>query len=688
MARAYSALITVEDVDPSVIGGSTDWKDACACATTAALPACTYNNGAGTLTGNANGALAAQDGVTPTAGMRVLVKNQASAFQNGPYEVTTVGDGSNAFVLTRTADANTAAELTNGAAVLVTGGTTQAGTQWFVNSTVTTLGTDSVTWVQISASGALSPGAVTTTYLADDAVTAAKIAADAVGSSEIAAGAVATAELADSSVTSAKIVDATIATGDLADDAVTFAKMQNITTDRLLGRDTASSGNVEELSVTNGLEFTGSTGLQVTASVRARAERATVFQTGGTTYAYNGSGSVISSLSTSAANNVTVIQAAIDDIDGTYNATGHAGGGVVRLADQNFATNAYLELKYGVSLVGWAAFDRNGLTGSAHSAVGTTITPTGISSVDVDGGATTTNRNPAILAGRGVSGSGTQSTTNPHGCGITGINIDMRAVTTGQGIVIADTQFFYVDRCNIFGASASGGKGVEVYSTNSPDDGAHGTRITNSMIAYCYVGIYASGSGSTDSFVTGCRIVQCVSKGIQLGAASGGGGWQISDNHMTAGTGTSCDHLDVDVPAQITHNYLDTCGGYHAILNGPAIMIGNIIKGNNGSADNVVAPIDMGSSGGRMSVVANNIAQLADTAYVALVRIGSTSGNTYRPVIMGNILLNDNGAISPLGIACTSAGAAIAETNAAMTVSTTGTNPYIYGNRIAQNAGF
>lgn len=45
-------------------------------------------------------------------------------------------------------------------------------------------------------------------------------------------------------------------------DAVTFAKMQNITTDRLLGRDTASTGDVEEISLNSTLEFTGSTSIQ------------------------------------------------------------------------------------------------------------------------------------------------------------------------------------------------------------------------------------------------------------------------------------------------------------------------------------------------------------------------------------------------------------------------------------------
>lgn len=55
------------------------------------------------------------------------------------------------------------------------------------------------------------------------------------------------------------------ATTALSDDAVTFAKMQNITTDRLLGRDTASTGDPEQLTVGGGVEFTGSGGIQRSA---------------------------------------------------------------------------------------------------------------------------------------------------------------------------------------------------------------------------------------------------------------------------------------------------------------------------------------------------------------------------------------------------------------------------------------
>lgn len=48
-------------------------------------------------------------------------------------------------------------------------------------------------------------------------------------------------------------------------DVVTFAKMANIATDRLVGRDTASTGDPEALTVGGGIEFTGSGGIQTSA---------------------------------------------------------------------------------------------------------------------------------------------------------------------------------------------------------------------------------------------------------------------------------------------------------------------------------------------------------------------------------------------------------------------------------------
>lgn len=74
------------------------------------------------------------------------------------------------------------------------------------------------------------------------------------------------AGLGTDAVETSKIKDLNVTTGKLADDAVTYAKMQNVSaTDRLLGRDTAAAGDVEELTVTGGVEFSGSGGIRRSA---------------------------------------------------------------------------------------------------------------------------------------------------------------------------------------------------------------------------------------------------------------------------------------------------------------------------------------------------------------------------------------------------------------------------------------
>lgn len=129
-------------------------------ATTGSLPANTYNNGTSgvgaTLTGNANGALAAQDGVTVAAGARLLVKNEAASANNGVYVVTQAGSASSPYILTRATDANTPAQL-SGVTVMVSGGTTQAGMMFVLPAPQSlTIGTTALAFVAstISISGA------------------------------------------------------------------------------------------------------------------------------------------------------------------------------------------------------------------------------------------------------------------------------------------------------------------------------------------------------------------------------------------------------------------------------------------------------------------------------------------------------------------------------------------------------
>lgn len=51
----------------------------------------------------------------------------------------------------------------------------------------------------------------------------------------------------------------------LADNSIALPKLSNITTDRLIGRDSAGTGAIEQISVSGGLEFTDATGLRTTA---------------------------------------------------------------------------------------------------------------------------------------------------------------------------------------------------------------------------------------------------------------------------------------------------------------------------------------------------------------------------------------------------------------------------------------
>ena len=140
------------------VANGLDVKDSCRLATAAALAAVTYNNGNGTLTADANGALTI-DGVATVADDRVLIKNQASAVQNGIYKVTTIGSGSAAFVLTRSPDADTAAELTGGTFFFVEEGTANADNGYVATHNGTpTFGSTNIAFQQFSGAGQISAG--------------------------------------------------------------------------------------------------------------------------------------------------------------------------------------------------------------------------------------------------------------------------------------------------------------------------------------------------------------------------------------------------------------------------------------------------------------------------------------------------------------------------------------------------
>jgi hypothetical protein len=104
--------------------GGVDWKDSVLCATTAALAANTRTGN--TLLADANGALGALDGVTPTAGTRILVKNEVASENNWIYVLVSAGGVSSKWSMTRAPDADTSAKVTPNSAVKVERGTVNA----------------------------------------------------------------------------------------------------------------------------------------------------------------------------------------------------------------------------------------------------------------------------------------------------------------------------------------------------------------------------------------------------------------------------------------------------------------------------------------------------------------------------------------------------------------------------------
>jgi hypothetical protein len=130
-------------------------KEAVHLATAAVLPnsPAWTSTGGGTYTATTFGQLSV-DGDLALDTQRILVKDQVQSEYNGIYAVTTQGDGSTYWVLTRTADANTSAEVKSGMFTFVQTGDTQANTGWVLTTdNPITLNTTGLTFTQFSGAG-------------------------------------------------------------------------------------------------------------------------------------------------------------------------------------------------------------------------------------------------------------------------------------------------------------------------------------------------------------------------------------------------------------------------------------------------------------------------------------------------------------------------------------------------------
>ena len=131
-------------------------------ATTAALPANTYNNGSSgvgaTLTAVAVGTLTIDSYtlVIGDVGKRLLIKNEATQANNGVYTLTQAGTALLPYILTRATDYDTSGSGTNeidqGDLILVINGTTNANTSWVEQTPLPiTVGSTAIVFIQFAA---------------------------------------------------------------------------------------------------------------------------------------------------------------------------------------------------------------------------------------------------------------------------------------------------------------------------------------------------------------------------------------------------------------------------------------------------------------------------------------------------------------------------------------------------------
>jgi hypothetical protein len=144
------------------IASGINFHAACNYATTAALAANTYNNGASgvgaTLTAVAVGTLTI-DGYTLVigdVGKRLLIKNEVTQANNGVYTLTQAGTAVLPYILTRATDYDTSGSGTNevdqGDLILVISGTTNANTSWVQQTPLPiTIGATAIVFIQFAA---------------------------------------------------------------------------------------------------------------------------------------------------------------------------------------------------------------------------------------------------------------------------------------------------------------------------------------------------------------------------------------------------------------------------------------------------------------------------------------------------------------------------------------------------------
>jgi hypothetical protein len=164
----------------------------------------------------------------------------------------------------------------------------------------------------------------------------------------------------------------------IANNAVTFAKVQQVNTDRILGRDTSGAGNIEQLTIGGGIEFTGSGGIRTSAF------------TGDVTKAAGGTAQTIASSA--------VTYAKIQDISAASRLLGRGAGAGAGVTQE-------ISLGTGLSMSGTT------LSASAAGTVTSVDASGGTTGMSFSGGPVTTTGTLTLAGTLAVANGGTGATT-------------------------------------------------------------------------------------------------------------------------------------------------------------------------------------------------------------------------------------------------------------------------------------
>lgn len=272
----------------------------------------------------------------------------------------------------------------------------------------------------------------------------------------------------------------------IANNAVTFAKVQQIATDKILGRDSSGTGVVEELAVSGGVEFTGSGGIQTSAF------------TGDVTKAAGGTSQTIASSA--------VTYAKIQDISAASRLLGRGAGAGAGVTQE-------ISLGTGLSMSG---------TTLSASAAGT------VTSVDASGGSTgmSFSGGPVTTTGT-LTLDGTLAVAN----GGTGATTAAGALTNLGAYPNSNPAGYTSNAGTVTNVSASGGANISV-ATGSTTPVISQVPATTTQNGY----MTSTQAAKLDGIAAGASVTSVGVSGGTTGLTTSGGPITSSGTITLAGT--------------------------------------------------------------------------------------------------------------------------------------------------------